>query len=440
MRRLTAAGIVLTGLSCLALGLLAVWSRTNRMEEIKPLAIGVLAVAVLVYFAAVREVLHPRERNRGVWMVLIVALALRLPLLFAPPFLSSDIYRYVWDGRVQAAGFNPYSFVPADPALAALRDDAIYPYINRAGYAHTIYPPAAQIVFAAVGQISQTVLAEKLAMAAFEALAIACGLGLLRLARLPSERLLIYAWNPLAVWSFACDGHVDAAAIGLLAGALLLRCRGRDGWAGVVFGAAVLIKFLPLAIGPALWRRGPGWRLALCGSLAILVLYACYAGAGWGVLGFLPGYRTEEGIDSGRGVWLLAGLELLNALPAWAAIAYGGIVLSGLAVYALWIMTRPPAEMDVVRVCGFAAVLMTSVTAAISPHYPWYFAWLALPAIVTPSRVTVWLSAAPMVLYLTPSDSHFVWPSLVYAPALVLALADLRGMLHTPPIPAQGFS
>ena len=57
------------------------------------------------------------------WVVLLVAAALRLPLIVSPPFLSTDIYRYVWDGRVQAAGVNPYRYLPADPALASLRDD-----------------------------------------------------------------------------------------------------------------------------------------------------------------------------------------------------------------------------------------------------------------------------------------------------------------------------
>ena len=69
--------------------------------------------------------------------------------------MSTDIFRYVWDGRVQAAGINPYRHVPADAALQHLRDDAIYPYINRADYAPTIYPPMAQIVFFLVTRISR---------------------------------------------------------------------------------------------------------------------------------------------------------------------------------------------------------------------------------------------------------------------------------------------
>ena len=133
---------------------------------------------------------------------------------------------------MQAAGINPYRYLPADPALPSLRDDCVYPRINRAEYAPTIYPPAAQMVFAAVGLVWSSVTGVKAAMVGFEVLAVVCLLRLLAARRLPAERVLIYAWNPLPVWAFAGNGHVDAVAIGLLALALLLRVRQRDGWAG----------------------------------------------------------------------------------------------------------------------------------------------------------------------------------------------------------------
>ena len=167
------------------------------------LFVAVLGVAGLVYFSATRLVLRRPQPRQAIWLVLGVALVMRAVLIPNPLLLSSDIYRYVWDGRVQAAGINPYRYIPADPALTALRDTAIYPNINRKSYARTIYPPAAQVVFALVGRISQTVIAMKLAMLAFEAVTCLCLLRLLALARLPAERVLIYAWNPLVLWSFA---------------------------------------------------------------------------------------------------------------------------------------------------------------------------------------------------------------------------------------------
>ena len=142
--------------------------------------VGVVAVGLGIYLLAVRLVLRERLPPAALWTIPGFAVVMRAALLPAPPFLSSDIYRYVWDGQVQAAGINPYRYIPADPALERLRDAAVYPLINRKDYAPTIYPPAAQMVFAAVGQVSHGVTGMKLAMLGFEALGVLAMLAILR--------------------------------------------------------------------------------------------------------------------------------------------------------------------------------------------------------------------------------------------------------------------
>ena len=94
-----------------------------------------LCVAGALWMVAVNIVRRQRLPAGALWLVLGVAVVMRLLTLLAPPILSSDVYRYVWDGRVQLAGVNPYSYVPAADELAFLRDDAVYPHINRAEYA-----------------------------------------------------------------------------------------------------------------------------------------------------------------------------------------------------------------------------------------------------------------------------------------------------------------
>jgi alpha-1,6-mannosyltransferase len=155
------------------------------------------------------------------------------------------------------------------------------------------------------------------------------------------------------------------------------------------------------------------------------VFYACYSGVGWRVLGFLPGYGTEEGLDNGSGIWLLAGLQTIAPLPAYASKIYGAVVLLVLGALALWAMTRPDST-NVRSVCGRTALLAACATAAIGPHYAWYYAWLALPAVVSPSKTVLWLSAAPVLLFVSPFEGSFLWPSLVYGPAILLALTELR--------------
>lgn len=392
------------------------------------LFVAALGAAGVAYLAAVRRVVLAPPPCGALAPVLGIAVALRLIVLPAPPFLSGDLYRYLWDGRVQQAGIDPYRYVPADPALAALRDGAVYPRINRRDYAPTIYPPTAQLIFRAVAAAGATPLAMKAATVLLEALAVGCLLGLLALARLPAARVLIYAWNPLAVWSFAGSGHIDAAAIGLLAPALLLAVRRRPGWAGAALGAAILVKFLPAAVAPALWRRGD-WRLPLACLAAMAALYAVYAGAGRRVVGFLGGYGREEGLRDGSGFWPVALLNRLGLSLPHGGVIYMLLGMSVLAALALLIALRLPWPEDaagaVRRVGGGAAILGAGTMAVLGPHYPWYYPWLALPAVLAPFASVIWLSVAPLLLTLS-QDDRVMLPTAIFLPAIVLAARDLR--------------
>ncbi len=390
--------------------------------------VAVEAVATLLYFAAVARIL--RAPAMALWWVLAVAVAMRAIPLLSPMFLSSDLFRYIWDGRVQLAGINPYLYVPADPALAHLRDPDIYRLVNRAAYAHTIYPPMAEAVFAVAAWLGQTPVVMRAAMVGFEALGVAALLLVLRRIGAPPERLLIYAWNPLAVWEFAGNGHVDALAVGFLGLALLAVAHRRPGWTGVALAAAVLVKFLPAVVAPALWRRWD-WRLPAAALLTAALLYSLYAGAGAHLLGFLPGYADEEGLRDGSGVWLLAGLASLGKLPAWAGAAFAGVLLAALAGLG-WASAAREGWPDPVRAAGGAARLIVIALVGLSPHYPWYFPWACVPAVVSPQRGAIWLGAAPLLLYLDPLHEHFLWPALVYLPALALTLLDAFRPLPRP--------
>jgi alpha-1,6-mannosyltransferase len=429
-------GGILLALTLVGLSLHTPGAGTVGTPEAKVALVIVLCVSAVVYLLAVSRVLHRPAPGRVVWIVLLVAVAMRLPLIFSPPFLSSDVFRYVWDGRVQAAGINPYRYIPDDPALASLRDNAVFPHINRADYAHTIYPPAAELIFAIVGRVWSSVTGVKVVMFAFEALGVFCLLGLLKEANLPKERVLIYAWNPLPVWAFAGNGHVDAAIVGFVALALLLRVRRRDGWAGLALGMAVLTKFLPVVIAPVLWRRGAIWRLGLVAAVTVIGLYGLYSSVGWQVLGFLGHYGTEEGLKDGSGIWLLAAVSQLVPLPDSAA----GIYFAALAVLLVglgsWFaFVRRPN--DAVAICAAAGIMMAVVTFGISPHYPWYFAWLAVPCVLAPSPALLWLATAPVLIYLDTYGDRFAWPSVVFLPPVLLALA---GVFRPAPEPIKGIS
>ena len=379
--------------------------------------VALQTAATAVYFVAVARVLRG-GRPGDLWTVLLVAAGMRAIPLIGPQFLSSDVFRYVWDGRVQWHGISPYAFVPADPALAGLRDAAIYPHINRADYAHTIYPPAAQLVFAAVTAISETAAAMRVAMVAAEAVAVAALLAVLRRLGQPPARVLIYAWTPLAAWEFAGNGHVDALAVVAVALALLAYAAARPGWVGAAMAFGLTAKFLPLAIAPTLWRRWD-WRAPVVGLLVTAALYAPYLSRG--VFGFLGGYAGEEGVTDGSGLWPLVPFA---PLPSWLV----GVFL--LAVVVALLGLGWGASRDVVRTARLAGFAIVTLLVATSPHYPWYYAWASVPAVVAPTRAAIWLGAAALLLYLSPLHERFVWPALLYLPTIALAVWDVRRPLH----------
>ena len=165
-----------------------------------------------VYAGAVTLAKRPLGKH-AFTLILAVAVLLRLIASFSPLFLSTDVNRYVWDGRVQAAGINPYRYVPNDPALAALRDTTVWPDINRAAKAHTIYPPVAEMIFLAAQAGGSTRAAMQAVMILLELIGVFALFKILTQLGQPRERLIVYLWHPLAIWEIAGSGHVDAALV-----------------------------------------------------------------------------------------------------------------------------------------------------------------------------------------------------------------------------------
>ncbi|HKD76954.1 MAG TPA: glycosyltransferase 87 family protein, partial [Ktedonobacterales bacterium] len=244
--------------------------------------------------------------DRALWLVFGFGIAIRAYVLLFDPFLSSDIYRYIWDGRVQAAGINPYRYFPADEALAFLRDATIFPRINRADFAVTIYPPVAQFFFLIVTRISESVIAMRLALVGCEAVTVALIMLLLRRMNREVTRVVAYLWHPLPLWEIAGSGHVDALMVALMLLGLWIALTGHVLRGAVLIALSVLVKPLAAPVFARVWRP---WdlKMPLVVIAVVTICYLPYLSVGWGVLGFLTeGYLTEEGISAGNDLWLLS--------------------------------------------------------------------------------------------------------------------------------------
>lgn len=359
------------------------------------LAFNAIAVAhgLLVILAV--QIAPKVEGRRALWIILGIGLVLRLALLFDLPSLSTDAFRYVWDGRVQGEGINPYRYLPAAPELAYLRDAVIYPWINRADYAITIYPPAAQMLFFLVGRIADGMVAMKLAFIGFEAVTVLVLLDLLRRIGQSTTRIVAYVWHPLALWEIAGNAHIDAAMLALMMlGVWIVAVLRRPVAAAAVLAIAAMMKPLAALALPFAWKPWD-WRAPLVAVVTVALLYVPYLSVGTGMFSFVPGYIQEENIGSGDAFWVVWIVNSLFGPQAWAKPVYLLAAAALLATLALRLSfaTEETTEQRLRRLSWlvFAGLI------ALSPGYPWYYLCI-LPFVVLFGSPPFW--AATIGCYL----------------------------------------
>jgi hypothetical protein len=410
---------------------------------------GVSSWSAVFFVFAVALILTQPSNRFTLPIILVAAVACRLPPLLAQPFLSSDIYRYVWDGIVQHAHISPYRYVPGDPALAFLRapHQAIFDHINRRDYAHTIYPPLAQMLFYLITAIRPTVTFMKIAMVLFEGVTTVALIALLKqLGRRP-EQVLLYAWCPLLVWEVAGSGHLDSAAMAFIALALLARLRRQPIATGLFLGIAVMLKFYPLALLPALWwrddsRSGSALKMPAALTGVVAFGYACYASVGMRVFGFLGGYVQEEGLQTGARYFLLdlaRTLPGLHSLPITAFYGSCAVVFAALIFWA-WMSAQPTSPG-----AGFlppAFALGIALMLLFSPHYAWYIIWLIPFFTLMPNLAALTYLMGFFYLYTTayamPGPGTFLLNKILYGATLaafVIWIAARRWLLRRGSVP-----
>ncbi|WP_433005039.1 glycosyltransferase 87 family protein [Kribbella sp. CA-294648] len=384
--------------------------------------------------------------------VVAVAALCQVPGLLSAPITSTDAYRYVWDGRVQLSGSSPYSHVPLADELARLRDPVLFPglspadrtgvtgpptvphdpaavaalsaddprtKINRPAVP-TIYPPVAQAYFAAVALVTPWSAGTFGLQVAAAALAVALtallALQLRRRGRDPRWAVL-WGWSPIVALEASSAAHVDVLAAVFIVAAVNLATRRRPVLAGLLLGAAAATKLLPLLLLPAftaLRRRDVRTPLVAVGTLAASYLPHVLA-AGALVIGFLPGYLTQEGFSDGSSRSAILAL----VLPPEARQLAAGLLALTLAVLALHRHDREPIAVTCCWLYG-AALLLTT------PTYPWY--GLPLIALAVLANRFEWL-VVPAAAYLAyGSFGHDHRQGLIYlaAAAVVLSVSTLR--------------
>lgn len=386
------------------------WLPTSFYPVLSAPLFGLFLAAAVVVFRRPGAALPP---------IFAVGLLIRLLTTFDPPSLSSDCYRYAWDGRVQREGTSPYAWAPDAAALAPLRDAAVYPNINRKSD-RTVYPPGAQVLFRAlpfdVDWLRYTMIAFDLAtMVLLARLLAVCGLD--------PARVVVYAWCPLVVFEVGNNGHVEAAMLPFVVGAVLAIRAGKSGLVGFLVGASASIKLYPILALVAV-ERSSRLRTTLASLAVVGVLYGAYGvGAGDKVLGFLPKYFTSAE-DHNIGLRRLIEWGLPSVVPHPREVAFAACVaLMGAGLAAVRAKGGSPEQM-LLRVGGVYLLTLPSA------FHPWYALWLVPWLCFTPSVAGLWLLATLPLSYLKYGAPGEVMPSWVVPveliPTVVLLALEAR--------------
>jgi hypothetical protein len=388
---------VLGGLGALTAGLTwaALWAERSWPAHLEAhLALYLLAGLAWALTLSVLPRMPTGQRQLA--LIFAVSVVMRIPAWMAPPHHSDDVNRYLWEGRVQRAGHNPYLEAPEAPALAPLRDDGW----ARVSYRNlpTVYPPGAQLAFGAAAALPLPPLVAWKLLVAVADLGLLALLGLWLARRGADPRAaLAWGWSPLAVIELAQEAHLDGLGVLAMVAAIVALGAGRRALAGGLLGLGAALKLLPVL----LLLRAPRPRVLLGFALAAGLAALPFANAGWALKGSLGEFgrrwRGNEGAYALVHELAVAVIDrtpfsrrqTLDEAPRLARFVSGrhrdqvypdeavGLLaraLSGMAFLsflALLLARRPPPKVDDFAYAAVGGFLLLTPTL-----HPWYVLWI----------------------------------------------------------------
>ena len=414
------------GLGAILLVSLFVCSRNfSRLGD--PSFLIPMGVASIAYLLAIREFFSSPGFPRHVVVIgLLLAALWHFQFLWMPPGQDDDIHRYLWDGRVQRLGYDPYLVVPSDHVFSGLHTSETRTLNNPD--VPSPYPAGAQLFFRAVTAIQESTFALKVA---FALCGFAIGLVLLDVLRRSGQGMhwvLAYAWHPLLATDVAGSGHIDIVGALLLLVSFAALGRRWRAVAAVAFGLAIAMKFLPIVLLPLYWKR-VRIRDGILATIVVGFLYLPFLKPGWipsGSLGtYVQSFRFNDPV--------FATLERVAAPQLVAALA----VLVGFLI-AIRLRSGSPALSSDALAWPMAGSLLCAPVV-----YPWYLLWM-LPFLRSPSTlpIIIWtVSIIPtyVVWHLRTLGRPWLVPGWVtlleYGPVAAAGAIILLRRLTRPAVP-----
>jgi hypothetical protein len=367
----------------------------------------------VLYFIAVFLVIKFMDRSDPLWkltgiIIFFFAIIFRLCLVPSDPsVLSRDMYRYIWDGRVQQDGINPYRYPPQADELEHLRENQIYPKINRKDYP-TLYPAGAQIFFRLFyALVGSNVTAYKGIMVFFDIVTLLVLTALLRAYDFNASRIIVYAWNPLVIFEIAYSGHLEGLTVFLMVTALYLYTIHQKTPATMMLALSAAVKLYPALLLAAFLNRGTRIKGITTFSATIIFLYLPFWGAGGKISGFLPVYLKNPYESFNLGLKNL----LMRLIPSLDYYLLSLVFIIALAGAGLLILLKEKKDLDVMRY-AFILVGLLMILMPASLH-PWYVVLIVPFLAIYPNPAWLIFTCTVALSYLKYTSPQGIMPAWI---------------------------
>ncbi|MFV8225610.1 mannosyltransferase [Christiangramia aquimixticola] len=360
------------------------------------------------------------------WFLAGLALVFRLVFMFSLPNLSQDYFRFIWDGRLIAAGWNPYEFLPVnlvkDPGFYIHQaKDLILGMGSLSAGHYSNYPPVNQLIFAISGWLSaQSILG---AVVIFRLIMILADIGtlffgrkLLRSLGLPEEQIFWYILNPFIIIEMTGNLHFEAVMVFFLVLSLWLIHRNKWIAGAVVLGLSISVKLLPLLFLPLFFGYfNKSFQLRNISKL-ILFYSLCLLTV---ALSFLPFYSEEVFSNFMNSVGLWFGKFEFNAsvyyIVRWIGFEVKGYniietagkvlpVITFLSVLFLSFFRGNYSSRKLIKNMLFAITVYLLLSTTV---HPWYLAIPLILSILTRFKYVLVWSGVVMLSYYAYSNSGY---------------------------------
>jgi len=380
----------------------------------------------ILYLTGVFLVIKLMPKEETSWrltaIIIFLAIIFRFCLIPSEPaVLSKDMYRYIWDGRVQQNGINPYLYPPQADELKNLRDNQIFPNINRKDYP-TLYPAGAQVFFRIFYVLAgDSITAYKGIMVFFDILTLLVLTALLRAYGFKASRIIVYAWNPLVIFEIAYSGHLEGLTVFLMATALYLLLIHKKMPAIIMLALSAAVKLYPALLLAAFLNRGDRIKGIITFSATIMLLYLPFLGAGGKISGFLPVYLKNPYESFNLGLKYL----LMHLIPGLDYYLLSLVFIIALVIIGLVVLLKGKEDIEVI---WYAYILMGSLMILMPASlHPWYVILIIPFLAIYPNPAWLIFTCTVTLSYLKYTSPQGIMPTWIllteYLPLFALLAA-----------------